>query len=57
MNYKMEDERIERLVQIGSIFDSIGVSTVEIAEKIKEHIEGCPGGKACIEKILSENKR
>jgi hypothetical protein len=52
MDYRIEDERTERLIQIGSIFESIGITTVEIAEKIKDHIENCPGGKSCIEKLI-----
>ena len=55
MNHRLEEERIERLIQIGSIFDNIGINTVEIAEKIKDHIENCPGGKACIEKLITKN--
>lgn len=54
MNYKIEDERTERLIQIGSIFEGIGITTVEIAEKIKDHIENCPGGKSCIEKLITK---
>ena len=55
MNHRLEEERIERLIKIGSIFDNIGINTVEIAERIKDHIENCPGGKACIEKLITEN--
>ena len=54
MDYRIEDERTERLIQIGSIFESIGVSTVGLAEKIKDHIENCPGGKSCIEKLITK---
>lgn len=54
MENKIEAERIERLIKIGSIFESIGVNSVELAESIKEHIENCPGGKACLEKLISK---
>ncbi|WP_411681399.1 hypothetical protein [Clostridium thailandense] len=54
MENKIEAERIERLIKIGSIFESIGVTSVELAENIKEHIESCPGGKACLEKLISK---
>lgn len=54
MDYRIEDEKTERLIQIGSIFESIGITTVEIAEKIKDHIENCPGGKSCIEKLITK---
>lgn len=52
MDNKIESERTQRLIEIGSIFESMGINTVEIAEKIKDHIENCPGGKSCIEKLL-----
>jgi hypothetical protein len=30
----------------------MGVDTVDLAKNIKNHIEGCPGGKSCIEKLI-----
>jgi hypothetical protein len=57
MESKIEKERIERLIKIGSIFESIGVNSVELAESVKKHIESCSGGKACLEKLISENNR
>lgn len=44
---------MERLAQIGLVMESIGITTVELAEKLKEHVEGCPGGKKCIEGLLN----
>lgn len=57
MDNKIEDERIKRLIQIGSVFESIGITSVELAEKIKSHIESCPGGKSCIEKLLTNTTK
>lgn len=54
MENTIETERIERLIKIGTIFESIGVTSVELAESIKEHIGSCPGGKACLEKLISK---
>lgn len=45
----------ERLIGIGSVMDSIGITTVELAEKLKAHVENCPGGRKCIEELLTEN--
>ncbi|MCT8975232.1 hypothetical protein N4T77_01330 [Clostridium sp. CX1] len=55
MDYNIEDEKVKRLIEIGSIFESMGVDSVELAESIKEHIQNCPGGKACLEKLVSKN--
>jgi len=49
--------RIKRLIRIGIIFESIGINSVELAESVKEHIENCPGGKACLEKIISKSNK
>jgi hypothetical protein len=45
---------LERLTEIGTIMDSIGITTVELAEKLKAHVINCPGGKKCIEQLLNE---
>jgi|GEM_PF-2131478 hypothetical protein len=55
MNFVNNDKEAARLVEIGAIMDSIGIKTVEIAEKLKEHLGSCPGGKGCIEKLILEN--
>ena len=55
MDQRIEDERVKRLIEIGTIFESIGIDSVELAERIKEHIENCPGGKACLENLMSKN--
>lgn len=53
MSIEKKEENIERLIKIGSIMDSIGISTVELAEKLKDHVQGCPGGRGCIEKLIA----
>ncbi|MGY0372002.1 hypothetical protein [Clostridium sp. JNZ J1-5] len=53
----MNDDDKERLSQIGAIMDSIGITTVELAEKLKEHVVGCPGGRGCIEKLMNEGEK
>lgn len=55
MDYNIEDEKAKLLLEIGAIFESMGVNSVELAESIKEHIQNCPGGKACLEKLISKN--
>ena len=58
MTYENEESTIantKRLIEIGIIFDSMGVTTLELAENVKEHLQNCPGGKACIESLLNKN--
>lgn len=45
MENEIKEEDLKRLAEIGAVFDSIGVSTVELAERFKEHIIVCPRGK------------
>jgi hypothetical protein len=56
MTFENMDEKTLRLAEIGAVMDSIGVSTVELAQKLKEHLEGCTGGRGCLEKLIIENK-
>jgi hypothetical protein len=44
-----------RLIEIGSIFDSMGVTTLELAEYLRNHLQNCPGGKGCIETLLNKD--
>ena len=46
----------QRLIEIGSIFDSMGVNTLELAQYLRDHLQNCAGGKACIEALLNKNK-
>ena len=58
MTYENEESTIantKRLIEIGSIFDSMGVTTLELAENLKDHLQNCAGGKACIETLLNKN--
>jgi hypothetical protein len=45
----------KRLVEIGAIFHSMGVTTVELAEYLRDHLQACPGGKGCIDALLNKN--
>lgn len=31
--------------------EGVGINTVELAEKLKAHVAGCPGGQKCIEAL------
>jgi hypothetical protein len=53
-NIEQTSEKTQRLIEIGSIFESMGINTVETAMKLKEHLEGCPGGQKCIVNIISK---
>ena len=59
MSYENEETisaNTQRLIEIGSIFDSMGVNTLELAECLRDHLQNCAGGKACIEALLNKNK-
>lgn len=56
MSIENNEARIERLIKIGSIMESIGINTVELAEKLKEHVQGCPGGRGCVERLIAAAK-
>jgi hypothetical protein len=47
---------MERLAQIGLVMESVGINTVELAEKLKAHVASCPGGQKCIEALLAGEK-
>jgi hypothetical protein len=58
MTYQIEEnicDNTRRLIEIGSIFDSMGVTTIEFAEHLRDHLQNCPGGKDCIESLLNKN--
>lgn len=58
MTYENEENisaNTSRLIEIGSIFDSMGVTTLELAEHLRDHLQNCPGGKGCIEALLNKN--
>jgi hypothetical protein len=47
---------MERLAQIGLVMESVGINSVELAEKLKTHVESCPGGQKCIQALLKGDK-
>lgn len=47
---------MERLAQIGLVMESVGISTIELAEKLKAHVASCTGGQKCIEVLLEGEK-
>jgi hypothetical protein len=50
-----KDNELNQLEQIGAIVSSIGINTVELAERLKEHIINCPAGLQCIAQLLKED--
>jgi hypothetical protein len=57
MEIILDDEEIKRLVQMGKILESIGITSIEQAQKLKEHLTGCPGGMKCLEKLLVQEEK
>jgi hypothetical protein len=51
----VNDSKANELEQIGAIMSSIGINTVKLAEKLKEHILNCPGGMQCTAQLLKED--
>jgi DeoR/GlpR family transcriptional regulator of sugar metabolism len=45
----------KRLIEIGSIFDDMGITTLELAEQLRDHLQNCTGGKGCIEALLNKD--
>ncbi len=41
------------LKEIGAVFEGMGITTVELAESLRDHLIACPGGKACLEKLIA----
>lgn len=56
MTNDIEVEQDKHLLEIGAIFYNIGINSIERAIKLRDHFENCQGGKACIEKLLKEEK-
>lgn len=53
---KERKERTRRLIQIGAIMDSMGINTIELAEKFKNHFENNDKSKEWLEKLIQSNK-
>lgn len=49
-------EAENRRKEIGAIFEEMGITSVELALSLRTHITSCSGGKACLEKLISEMK-
>jgi len=45
-----------RRMEIGGIFEEMGITTVALAVSLRSHIMSCAGGKACVEKLISESR-
>lgn len=54
MDYKIQEENDKHLAEIGAIFYSLGIDTIEKAIKLRDHLTNCSGGKGCIESLLNE---
>lgn len=46
----------KRLMEIGAIFYNMGITTIEKAIKLRDHLANCSGGKHCLEKLLKEEE-
>lgn len=54
---KERKERTRRLIQIGAIIESLGISNLEIAEKFKYLFQNNSTAKEILEKFLIENNK
>lgn len=44
------------LKEIGAVFHGIGITTVELAVALRDHLTACSGGKACLEKLIERTR-
>jgi hypothetical protein len=54
---KERKARTKRLIEIGAIFDSIGIDTVEKANTLKSGFNNDDSFKSCINKIIIQNNK
>jgi hypothetical protein len=54
MASERNENQDKHLAEIGAIFYSIGINSIERAVKLRDHFENCAGGKECLEKLLNE---
>lgn len=47
-------DKDKKILEIGVIFYSIGIDSIEKAIKLRDHLQDCSGGKDCIKKLLNE---
>lgn len=54
---KERKERTRRLIQIGAIMDSMGISTIEIAEKFKINYQENDKAREWLNNFIKENNK
>ena len=53
---KERKARTKRLIEIGTIFDSIGINSVDLANEFKNHFNNNDKSKLWLEKFIEKNK-
>ncbi|MBQ9012641.1 MAG: hypothetical protein IJ094_03625 [Bacilli bacterium] len=53
---KERKARTKRLIEIGAIFDSIGINSVDLANEFKNHFTNNDKSKLWLEKFIEKNK-
>lgn len=53
---KERKARTKRLIEIGAIFDSMGIDTVDLANEFKNHFSSSEKSKSWLEKFIEKNK-
>ncbi len=53
---KERKARTKRLIEIGSIFDSMGIDTIDLANEFKNHFSNSEKSKEWLEKFIEKNK-
>ena len=53
---KERKARTKRLIEIGSIIDSMGINSVELANEFKNHFINTEKSKLWLEKFIEKNK-
>lgn len=51
---KERKERTRKLIQIGAIFESMGINNIELAERFKSLIMDYPNSKQLLDKFLND---
>ena len=53
---KERKARTKRLIEIGAIFDSIGINSLDLANEFKNHFTNNDKSKLWLEKFIEKNK-
>lgn len=53
---KERKDRTRRLIQIGAIIETMGIDTIELADKFKSSFENNEKSKTWLEKFITNNK-